>query len=177
MESSTLILVGVGLIGAFLLFRIVVANRSRLTKDQLMTLLDQKVLILDVRSPQEFAQGHAPGSVNVPLDRLAEHMPKLVKSKPILVCCASGARSGAAKAILDSAGFTQVSNAGPWQRLLRAKPWIPIEVKQLAQKAKGNTPTRVIALHMDRTPDAIYAKASDEGISLKPTNQAPYNRQ
>jgi hypothetical protein len=57
------------------------------------------------------------------------------------------------------------------------KNWTPAEVKQLAQEAKGNTPTRVIALHMGRTPDAIYAKASEEGISLKPTNQAPYNRQ
>lgn len=57
------------------------------------------------------------------------------------------------------------------------KPWTPIEVKQLAQEAKGNTPTRVIALHMGRTPDAIYTKASEEGISLKPTNQSPYNRQ
>lgn len=56
------------------------------------------------------------------------------------------------------------------------KPWTPPEVKQLAQEAKGNTPTRVIALHMGRTPDAICAKASDEDISLKPTNQAPYNR-
>ena len=107
MESSTLILVGVGLIGAFLLFRIVVANRSRLTKDQLMTLLDQKVLILDVRSPQEFAQGHAPGSVNVPLDRLAEHMPKLDKSKPILVersrSAAGDERPGNAKGMNSSA--------------------------------------------------------------------------
>lgn len=57
------------------------------------------------------------------------------------------------------------------------KPWTPAEVKQLALEAKGNTPTRVIALHMGRTPDAVYAKASLEDISLKPTNQAPYNRQ
>jgi len=56
------------------------------------------------------------------------------------------------------------------------KPWTPAEQKLLAQEAKGNTPTRVIALHMGRTPDAIYAKASQEGSSLKPTNQAPYNR-
>lgn len=56
------------------------------------------------------------------------------------------------------------------------KPWTPAEVKQLAHEAKGNTPTRVIALHMGRTPDAVYAKASQEDISLKPTNQAPYNR-
>jgi len=57
------------------------------------------------------------------------------------------------------------------------KSWTPADVKQLATEAKGNTPTRVIALHMGRSPESIYSKASEEGISLKPVNQAPYNRQ
>lgn len=52
--------------------------------------------------------------------------------------------------------------------------WTPTEVAQLAKEARGNTPTRVIALHLGRTPDAVQNKASDEGISLKPTNQSPY---
>jgi hypothetical protein len=56
------------------------------------------------------------------------------------------------------------------------KPWTPAEVKQLAQAAKGNTPTRIIALQMERSPEAVASKASQEGISLKPTNQSPYNR-
>lgn len=54
------------------------------------------------------------------------------------------------------------------------KPWSPTEVKQLKELAKGNTPTRVIALKMKRTPDAVQAKASDEGVSLAPWNQSPY---
>jgi hypothetical protein len=57
------------------------------------------------------------------------------------------------------------------------KPWTGDEVKQLRQLAKENTPTRVAGLKLGRTEDAVYAKASDEGISLKPTNQSPYNRQ
>ena len=56
------------------------------------------------------------------------------------------------------------------------KPWSNPEVKQLKQLAKGNTPTRVIGLELGRTPSAVLTKASQEGISLKPTNQAPYNR-
>jgi hypothetical protein len=55
-------------------------------------------------------------------------------------------------------------------------PWTPAEVKQLKQEAKGNTPTRVIGLKHGRTPGAVQAKASEKGISLKPTNQSPYNR-
>lgn len=54
------------------------------------------------------------------------------------------------------------------------KPWTPAEVKQLQELAKGNTPTRVIGLKLRRTPEAIYTKASQEGVSLAPTNQAPY---
>ncbi len=56
------------------------------------------------------------------------------------------------------------------------KAWTPAEVKQLKELAKGNTPTRVIALKLDRTPAAIQGKAGAEKVSLKPTNQAPYNR-
>lgn len=56
------------------------------------------------------------------------------------------------------------------------QPWSKDDVKQLKQLAKENTPTRVMGLKLKRTPDAIYAKAAQEGISLKPVNQSPYNR-
>lgn len=56
------------------------------------------------------------------------------------------------------------------------KQWTPAELNQLQVLAKGNTPTRVIALKLHRTPGAVQSKASTEGISLKPTNQSPYNR-
>jgi hypothetical protein len=56
------------------------------------------------------------------------------------------------------------------------KDWTKQDVKQLRELAKENTPTRVIGIKMDRTPAAVQSKASDEGISLKPPNQSPYNR-
>lgn len=56
------------------------------------------------------------------------------------------------------------------------KPWTQAEVKQLDRLADQNTPTRVIGLKLGRTPDAVRTKASEERISLKPTNQSPYNR-
>lgn len=56
------------------------------------------------------------------------------------------------------------------------KTWSPPEVKQLRQLAKENTPTRVIGLKLGRPEGGVRAKAGEEGISLKPTNQAPYNR-
>lgn len=54
--------------------------------------------------------------------------------------------------------------------------WTPTQERQLATLAKGNTPTRVIGLKQGRTPAAIELKAQVLGISLKPTNQSPYNR-
>jgi hypothetical protein len=56
------------------------------------------------------------------------------------------------------------------------KPWTPTDVSKLQDLAQKNTPTRVIGLKIGRTPDAVYKKASDEGIPLKPSNQSPYNR-
>jgi hypothetical protein len=56
------------------------------------------------------------------------------------------------------------------------KRWQPSEVKQIRKFVKENMPTRVIGLKLGRTENAVYRKASEEGISLKPTNQAPYNR-
>lgn len=56
------------------------------------------------------------------------------------------------------------------------KQWTSNDVSQLQQLANQNTPTRVIGIKMGRTPDAVAQKASEERISLKPTNQSPYNR-
>ncbi len=56
------------------------------------------------------------------------------------------------------------------------KPWSPAQVQQLKTLAAGNTPTRIIGLKMGRTPTAVQSKASAEGVTLKPTNQSPYNR-
>jgi hypothetical protein len=54
------------------------------------------------------------------------------------------------------------------------KPWTPPQVSQLGSLAAKNTPTRVIGLKLGRTPGAVSAKASEQKISLKPTNQRPY---
>lgn len=56
------------------------------------------------------------------------------------------------------------------------KPWSDSEQKQLRRLAKENTPTRVMGLKLERSEDAVRSKAGDLGVSLKPTNQSPYNR-
>ena len=54
------------------------------------------------------------------------------------------------------------------------KAWTPIETKSLKTLASENTPTRVIGLKLGRSESAVYSKASEQGVSLSPTNQSPY---
>jgi len=69
--------------------------------------------IIDVRSPAEFADGAYPGAVNVPLHVLAAKVDELgPKEAPIVLYCASGARSAQAARLLKQAGYANVVNAG-----------------------------------------------------------------
>jgi hypothetical protein len=54
------------------------------------------------------------------------------------------------------------------------KPWTRSDVSELRDLAKHNTPTRVIGLKLGRTENAVYNKASENKVPLKPTNQSPY---
>lgn len=70
-------------------------------------------VLLDVRTPEEYAEGHIPGGRNVPLQRL-DAVESAVKSKdtPLFVYCLSGARSRQAVSMLRSRGYTNVQNIG-----------------------------------------------------------------
>ena len=57
------------------------------------------------------------------------------------------------------------------------KAWSASDKAALRKMVKENTPTRVIGLKLGRSESAVYSKASDMDVSLKPTNQSPYNRQ
>lgn len=75
--------------------------------------------IVDVRTPQEFEEGHVPGSLNIPLQELPGRVDEIRRLPvPIVLCCRSGARSGMALDMLRSAGITEASNAGAWTNLL-----------------------------------------------------------
>jgi len=56
------------------------------------------------------------------------------------------------------------------------KQWTSGDLTQMKKLVRQNTPTRVVGLKLGRTEVAVRSKASEEGISLKPTNQSPYNR-
>ena len=69
--------------------------------------------VIDVRTPDEFADGAYPGAVNIPLAALGARIGELgPKESPIVLYCASGARSAQAARLLKQAGFADVVNAG-----------------------------------------------------------------
>lgn len=73
--------------------------------------------IIDVRSENEYKTGHIKGSKNIPLAQIKEQSPKLVALNcTLIVCCASGIRSGKAKSILSAFGI-QTYNGGAWSSL------------------------------------------------------------
>ncbi len=73
-----------------------------------------ETLILDVRTPGEYGMGAVPGAVNLPLDDLPANADAVIgaKDRPVIVYCASGARSAYAARVLGQMGFTDVTNGG-----------------------------------------------------------------
>ncbi len=83
----------------------------------LKEVIAEGALLVDVRTPAEFAGGHVKGSLNIPLDSVQNHLAKFKNHKNIIVFCKSGGRSGMAKTILQQNGFQNVINGGTWQNV------------------------------------------------------------
>ena len=71
---------------------------------------DKNLLILDVRTPEEYNSGHIPGAKLIPLDELESRIGELNKEQTIVTVCLSGERSGMAARFLAQNGFTKVYN-------------------------------------------------------------------
>lgn len=88
-------------------------------------LVSEGALLLDVRTPGEFADKHIEGAVNIPVDQVEARMSEIDKltsadkDKPIVVYCQAGGRAASAKSMLLKAGHTKVTNLGgvaDWDR-------------------------------------------------------------
>lgn len=66
--------------------------------------------LVDVRTRGEFAGGHIPGALNIPLDQLGSRINEVPKGKPVIVVCATGNRSQTGSKILVNGGWTEVYN-------------------------------------------------------------------
>lgn len=71
---------------------------------------DTALVVLDVRTPEEFAQGHVPGAVNIPHDQVASRLADIPRDKDVVLYCRSGRRAGLAAEVLGANGYKRLSH-------------------------------------------------------------------
>ena len=88
----------------------------------------EKAVVVDLRDPAEFAAGHVTGARNVPLAELEAKLPGVIKNKalPLILVCASGARSGRGVGIAKKLGYEQAQSLGGGLKAWKAAN-LPIE--------------------------------------------------
>lgn len=109
--SSTIIGLLIGVFASFLLFK---NSSERKSKVDIQSIVKtQNPTIIDVRTPMEFNGDHAKGAINIPLNEIPDQLEKIKgMKKPIVLCCASGGRSGQAHNFLEKNGVSDTYNGG-----------------------------------------------------------------
>lgn len=111
--------------GAMLLFNTVrrPGGGNGVTPTQAVLLINHEdALVIDVREPAEYVEGHVPDSRNIPMSQLESRISEFEKYKdrPLVLVCRSGARSASACSRLVKLGFTKVNNldggVGDWSQ-------------------------------------------------------------
>jgi len=108
------IAVAVALVLLFLLLK----RSGQISSDAAQSHLKNGALLIDVRTPAEYASGHLPNAINIPLDQIEANIPRRVqdKNKVLLLHCQSGMRSGMAKSKLKKLGYPNSFNLGSYAR-------------------------------------------------------------
>jgi len=91
---------------------------------QAWPMIEQGALLIDVRTSREFAQGHIDGALNIPYQEIDKLMSAIGtdKTRPVVVYCRSGNRSGKSKVVLETKGYTNIFNATGLEALKETKP-------------------------------------------------------
>jgi rhodanese-related sulfurtransferase len=109
----TLLVVAVVLVVAYFMFM----KGGDVSSAEARQLVQAGARLVDVRTPGEFAAGHIPGAVNIPVQALDARLGELQPTDAaVVVYCRSGHRSGNASRMLKSAGFKAVYDLGPMSR-------------------------------------------------------------
>ena len=89
---------------------------------EVLSAITHQALIVDVRTSEEFADGHYPGAINIPHETIMEGLNQLgvTAYTSVILYCRSGNRSGQAEQVLREKGFTEARNAGGLEALLTA---------------------------------------------------------
>lgn len=105
-------IIAVVIVGALAILKLV-AKPSADQRAAAKRKIQDGALVLDVRGPDEYSEGHFEGAVNIPVQQLASRLAEVgALDRPVVVYCAAGVRAAQAKGILTKAGFKDVTNAG-----------------------------------------------------------------
>lgn len=98
-------------------------NSSQVTPSLEDVFKEKNVVILDVRTPEEFAKGHVPGAVNLPVSDVASKVEATIPNKntPVVVHCAAGARSARAVSTMEKLGFSKLVDGKTPETVAKAK--------------------------------------------------------
>ncbi len=102
----------------------VLAGCSQGEPEAAWKMISEGALLVDVRTPEEFNQGHLPNAVLIPVADVAKRIAEFGedKDRPIVVYCKAGVRAGKAERVLKENGYTNVLNGGGYSDLMAAKP-------------------------------------------------------
>jgi phage shock protein E len=98
-------------LAGWLVFRRFIGG-ARVASNVVLEKIKAGAKVVDVRSADEFRDGGYPGAVNIPVQDITRRLGEIPKDKPVVLYCASGARSGMAARVLKQAGYAEVFNAG-----------------------------------------------------------------
>lgn len=89
-----------------------IENNEISYKKMIEMMKNSNIYLIDVRSSQEFDEGHLNGAINIPIYNIEKDIEKIIKNKKeiIIIYCSSGYRSKKAKEILEKLGFENVYN-------------------------------------------------------------------
>ena len=110
------LIMGMAAAAAVLLAAKTFLRKPRVSPEEARRLVANGATLVDVRTPGEFADGHLPGALNVPVLDIDRRSGEIPRHRPVIVYCASGMRSASAAEALRSAGWSEVHDLGAMSR-------------------------------------------------------------
>jgi len=129
--------------------------------DDVKALIESNIYLVDVREPNEYAEGHIPGAVNIPIRTLAQNLNQIPADQPVLIYCKSGHRAGMAVAALRLLGYDNVrSFPGGWNAWSKAGEAISTESAPAGSFASKEVNPEMLAAvdaFLSAIPEGFYA--------------------
>jgi|GEM_PF-91032 len=143
--------------------------------DDVKAAIEAGAYVIDVREASEYAEGHIPGAVNIPLRTVAQSLDMVPTDQPVLVYCASGHRAGLATAALRELGYDNVKAFPNWKAWGEAGEEITTEATEAGSfTAKEVTPDLLAAVdaYLSSVPDGYYMVKTVEALEEAIANGA-----